>query len=70
MSSTSLPPLRSDENRNAETRGDNPDCQPVSLLAFVEEENRELRRAVIDLALDTLRIKEALRGDKSSKARA
>ena len=36
-------------------------CQPVSLLAFVEEENRELRRAVIDLALDTLLLREAMR---------
>jgi len=29
-------------------------------LAFVEEENRELRRAVIDLALDTLLLREAV----------
>jgi hypothetical protein len=36
-------------------------CQPVSLLAFIEGENRELRRAVIDLALDTLLLREALR---------
>jgi hypothetical protein len=38
------------------------DRQPVSLLAFVEEENRALRRAVIDLAIDTLLLKEAARG--------
>ena len=37
-----------------------PACRPVSLLAFVEEENRELRRAVIDLALDTLLLREAV----------
>jgi hypothetical protein len=29
------------------------DSQPISLLAFLEKENRELRRAVLDLALDT-----------------
>jgi len=28
------------------------DSQPISLLAFLEKENRELRRAVFDLALD------------------
>jgi hypothetical protein len=28
------------------------DCEPISLLAFLEKENRELRRAVLDLELE------------------
>jgi hypothetical protein len=39
-------------------------CETINLLAFLEEENRDLRRAAIELALDTLRLKSALRGNE------
>ncbi len=36
------------------------DCQMISLLTFLEEENRDLRRAVVDLALETLMLKSSV----------
>jgi hypothetical protein len=51
---------RNDENRSSEAVGqvrECSDCQPISLLAFLEKENRALRKAVIDLALHTHRLK-------------
>jgi hypothetical protein len=33
-------------------------CQVISLLDILEKENQELRRAVIDLSLETLRLRE------------
>lgn len=35
-------------------------CQVISLLDILEKENQELRRAVIDLSLETLRLREAI----------
>jgi hypothetical protein len=67
VSATYVPKSISDENRNAEETGQvskGADCEIVNLLAFVEEENRELRRAVIGLALDTLLLREAMRSNK------
>ena len=53
---------RSKKSRRADAQGETGlGSQTVSLLALVEEENKELRRAVIDLALDTLLLKEAMR---------
>jgi hypothetical protein len=54
--------FRNDESRSAEAGGqvrECSDCEPISLLAFLEKENRELRSAVIDLALDTHLLKAA-----------
>jgi hypothetical protein len=36
---------------------------PVDLLAFLEEENRRLRQAVVELSLDTLALRDALKGN-------
>jgi hypothetical protein len=44
-----------DENQSAEAGGQVKEClggEPISVLAFLEKENKELRRTVIDLALD------------------
>lgn len=56
--------LSNDEKRSAEASAqvrECSDCQPISMLAFLEEQNRELRRTVIDLALDTYLLKTAQR---------
>jgi len=47
---------KSHEQGNAESKR-----QPVSLLAFLEAENARLRRTVIELALDTMDLRDALR---------
>ena len=55
------------ENRSVKTDGSaetGSNRQPISLLAFLEKENRELRKAVIDLVLDTHLLKTAHRRDK------
>jgi hypothetical protein len=47
---------KSDGNRNAEATNqikESSGCKPISLLAVLEEENKELRKAVVDLALQT-----------------
>lgn len=62
--STSVRAFKNDKSRRTEAKGqakEGSDCQMISLLAFLEEENRELKRAVIDLALDTLLLKKARR---------
>ena len=41
-------------------RGEKSNCQVISLLDILEKENQELRRAVIDLSLETLRLREAI----------
>jgi hypothetical protein len=46
----------SHEQDNAESTS-----QPVSLLAFLEAENARLRQTVIELALDTMDVRDALR---------
>jgi hypothetical protein len=43
-------------DRNGKETG----CQTISLLAFLEEENRDLRKAVISLALETLALRNEL----------
>ena len=55
MGSISVVSLKNIGNRSAES-----DCRVISLLAVLEEENRKLRSAVIDLSLETLRLREAL----------
>ena len=53
---------RNDENQSAEAGGQMrewSDRQSISLLAFLERENRELRRTVIDLALEMHLLKTA-----------
>jgi hypothetical protein len=45
---------KSHEQGNAESKR-----QPVSLLAFLEAENARLRRTVIELALDTMDLRDA-----------
>jgi hypothetical protein len=37
--------------------------QPTSLLAFLEAENSRLRHTVVELALDTMLLREALSSD-------
>jgi hypothetical protein len=37
------------------------DCQPVSLLAYLEAENARLRRTVVELALDTMDLRDVVR---------
>jgi len=55
VGSISVVSLKNIGNRSAES-----DCRVISLLAVLEEENRKLRSAVIDLSLETLRLREAL----------
>jgi hypothetical protein len=44
--------------------------RPISLLSFLEAENIRLRRAVVELWLDTAALREALKGQDSSELRA
>lgn len=44
-------------DRNKATSG----CRPISLLAFLQAENRKLQRAVAQLERDTTALREALR---------
>ena len=39
-------------------------CQMISLLDVLEKENRELRKAVVDLSLETLLLREAIYNGK------
>jgi hypothetical protein len=39
-----------------------PQSQPVNLLDFLEAENSRLRQAVVELSLDTLVLRDTLRG--------
>jgi hypothetical protein len=41
-----------------------PQCLPVNLLDFLEAENNRLRRTVIELSLDTLALRDALKGNR------
>ena len=46
---------KSDGNRNAEATNqikESSGCKPISLLVDLEEENRDLRKSVADLALE------------------
>lgn len=61
---TSVRAFRNDKSRRVESKGrteEGSGCQAISLLTFLEDENRELRKAVIDLALDTILLKTARR---------
>jgi hypothetical protein len=40
---------------------DEPGCQPIDLLSFLEAENMRLRQAVAELSLDTMALREALK---------
>jgi hypothetical protein len=52
---TIVSPHDKNSGRRAETS-----CQVVSLLDILEKQNQELRRAVIDLSLETLLLREAI----------
>jgi hypothetical protein len=56
-----LTQIRSPEANNSADRHPESDCPVISLLAVLEEENRMLRSAVIDLLLETLLLREAAR---------
>jgi hypothetical protein len=64
VSSTSVPKTPYDHNSTCvednEQRGEAQACQLISLLGFLEAENRDLRRAVVDLALETFLLKSVL----------
>lgn len=45
-----------------------PECRPISLLSVLEAENIRLRRAVVELSLDTLALREALEGQEDHGA--
>jgi len=47
---------KSHKQDNAESKR-----QPVSLLAFLEAENVRLRQTVVELALNTMALRDALR---------
>ncbi len=57
--STSVHELRLEKDRCREVGGSvqGSDCQVISLLDFLEEENRSLREAVVDLSLENLLLK-------------
>jgi hypothetical protein len=42
-------------------RQDGAECQPISLLSFLEAENIRLRQAFLELSRDTLALREALK---------
>ena len=52
-------------SKNISNRGAESDSRVISLLAVLEEENRKLRSAVIDLSLETLLLREALCGSRA-----
>lgn len=52
--------LSSDKFVLVEGQVEGSDCQMISLLAFLEDENRNLRKAIIDLSLETLLLKSSL----------
>jgi len=56
-----LTQIRSPEANNNADRHPESGCPVISLLAVLEEENRMLRSAVIDLLLETLLLREAAR---------
>ncbi len=61
MSTTSVHQLRFGNGRRREV-GDQAvgsDCQVVSLLEFLEEENKSLRQAVVDLCLENLLLRRS-----------
>ena len=39
-----------------------PECRPISLLSFLQAENIRLRQAVLALSLDTMALREELKG--------
>jgi hypothetical protein len=45
------------------------ECRPISLLSVLEAENIRLRRAVVELLVDTLALREALHGREDSARR-
>jgi hypothetical protein len=45
------------------------ECRPISLLLVLEAENIRLRRAVVELLVDTLALREALHGREDSARR-
>lgn len=50
-------------NRESHKRDDaEPGCSPISIHSFLEVENIRLRQAVVELSLDTLALREALKG--------
>ncbi len=60
MSSTSVHQLRFEKSRRpvgGQVEGS--DCQVISLLEFLEEENEKLRKAVVDLSLETLLLRNS-----------
>lgn len=42
------------------------ECRPISLVSVLEAENIRLRQAVVELLIDTLALREALRGRAAS----
>ena len=49
-------------DRKLHKQGDaEPECRPISLLSVLEAENIRLRQAVLELSLDTLALREALK---------
>ena len=52
--------IKNVESRRQKQRHRNPDCQPISLLAFLQAENCKLRHTVAQLEQHTLALREAL----------
>jgi hypothetical protein len=46
------------------------ECQPTSLLSFLEAENIRLRRAVVELWTDTAALREAMKREEFGEAGA
>ncbi len=61
MSTTSVHQLRCEKGRRREIGGQlaGSDRQVISLLEFLEEENKNLRRAVVDLSLENLLLRSS-----------
>jgi len=52
--------IKNVESRRQKQSRRNPDCQPISLLAFLRAENCKLRDTVAQLEQHTLALREAL----------
>lgn len=60
MSAISVLKTKNVESRTQKQSHGKSDCQPISLLAFLEEENCRLRNTVAQLEQYTMALREAL----------
>jgi hypothetical protein len=62
MNAVSVLKSRKDNPRSQKLRGATIPARPVNLLEFLEAQNAELRQTVAQLALETMILRDTLRG--------